>query len=158
MSFAITPERMTFLARAIRSTPDLSVRLWKRVRWDEGCWVWEGATTRGGYDVVSVAGRSVLTHRLSFELHRGEIPKGLFLDHLCRRTQCINPRHLDPVTHAENVRRGRAGHNTRAKQECPQGHVYDDENTYITPQGYRACRECARRRNRLHKQEKRRNG
>lgn len=78
-----------------------------------------------------------------------EIPNGLELDHLCRNRACVNPYHLDPVSHAENMRRGVAGLKQREKTHCPVGHEYTAENTYIHPQnGSRNCKACQRERTR----------
>jgi hypothetical protein len=41
-----------------------------------------------------------------YERERDPIPAGLHLDHLCRVRDCVNPEHLEPVTNAENLRRG----------------------------------------------------
>lgn len=83
---------------------------------DAGCWQWNGHIDRNGYgkayDASRPRGRRVdWAHRVSYRNHRGEIPKGLTLDHLCANTVCINPDHLEPVTYAENTRRAltRAG-------------------------------------------------
>ena len=79
-----------------------------------------------------------LAHRVAYELQVGPIPVGLQLDHLCRVRSCVNPAHLEPVTSAENTRRG-----LRAmKTHCPQGHPYAGENLLIRPTGQRRCRTC----------------
>lgn len=70
-----------------------------------GCWVWNGTRTRAGYATMSVECKTVYVHRWAYEHFVGPIPKGLELDHLCRNTRCVNPDHLEPVTHAENNRR-----------------------------------------------------
>ncbi|WP_369010576.1 HNH endonuclease signature motif containing protein, partial [Bacillus cereus] len=44
-------------------------------------------------------------HRYVYENLSGPIPEGMELDHLCRNPPCVNPDHLDPVTHEENMRR-----------------------------------------------------
>lgn len=59
-----------------------------------------------GYGQLRVDGKPQYVHRLVYEALRGEIPKGLHLDHLCRTPACVNPWHLEPVTQQENVRRG----------------------------------------------------
>lgn len=73
---------------------------------ETGCWVWQRCTGRAGYGYTSVDGVRVSAHRAFYERHVGPIPEGLHIDHLCRNTSCVNPDHLEPVTCAENLRRG----------------------------------------------------
>jgi hypothetical protein len=101
-----------------------------------GCWIWIRAKP-GGYG----------PHRTIYEKLVGEIPKGLELDHLCRVKACVNPDHLDPVTHRENVRRSPislAALNMR-KTHCPYGHGYTT-TTNIAGRNegrvQRVCRTC----------------
>ena len=119
-----------------------------------GCWLWTGALTDKGYARIRGASKPVKAHRLSYELARGPIPDGLELDHLCRVRCCVNPAHLEPVTHAENVRRSIAAIGNpgalagsavqRAKTHCPSGHEYNEANTYRLL-GSRFCRACRNR-------------
>lgn len=74
---------------------------------ESGCWLWQRAKYDTGYGVMRVAGRLVHAHRVLYERHIGPIPVGLELDHLCGVRSCVNPEHLEPVTHAENIRRCR---------------------------------------------------
>jgi hypothetical protein len=67
------------------------------------CWVWQRSTYRTGYGQIR---GSSSAHRYYYEEAYGEVPKGLHLDHLCRVRACVNPDHLEPVTCAENIRRG----------------------------------------------------
>jgi hypothetical protein len=73
------------------------------------CHVWVGQLNRNGYGVCCVKGyQTYLAHRITYEQKYGPIPRGLEPDHLCRVPACINAEHLEPVTRAVNVRRGKS--------------------------------------------------
>lgn len=72
------------------------------------CWVWQSCLSPDGYAVMTIQGdQSNYVSRWSYQLHGGTIPEGYEIDHLCRVRHCVNPDHLEPVTHAENLRRAR---------------------------------------------------
>jgi len=111
---------------------------------NSGCWLWTGATRSNGYGyirqyVAHVRTSDVQAHRFMYERHVGPIPKGLSLDHLCRVLQCVNPSHLEPVSHRVNVLRG-IGPTARNAQKtyCPQGHPFQ----LTGQQTRRWCPEC----------------
>lgn len=138
----------------------LEERFWAKVdkRKPSDCWPWLGAQGSGGYGTIRrTGGGNTPVHRVSYELFVGPIPAGLDIDHTCHdpevctkgdscpHRQCVNPAHLDPVTHRENVLRGDTIMSKNAvKMHCPQGHPYEGENLYITPAGGRDCRTCRR--------------
>ena len=68
-----------------------------------GFWLWTACLNPNGYGQVRVAGKAWLAHRRVYTLLVGEIPEGLSLDHTCRVHRCVNPEHLEPVTHAESL-------------------------------------------------------
>lgn len=69
------------------------------------CWIWTGSLVSGGYGMLRRYRQdAILAHRFSFELHKGPIPAGLIVRHLCNRPSCVNPSHLDLGTHEENMR------------------------------------------------------
>jgi hypothetical protein len=86
---------------------------------------------------VLVEGRSKtrLAHVVAYEEAVGLVPAGLELDHLCRQTLCVNPVHVEPVTHRENMRRAYG-------DTCKRGHALSGENLYVLPDGRRRCRTC----------------
>lgn len=110
-----------------------------------GCWVWQRGKT-DGYGRLYVNRVAHPAHRYTYQQLVGEVPTGLVLDHLCRLRSCCNPDHLEPITNAENVRRGAgaalAGAANKRKTHCPSGHAYKDVNVLVS-QGYRRCRVCA---------------
>lgn len=129
----------------------------KRVRVDpKGCWIWTGfIDSATGYGRITVDTENELAHRVSYRAFVGPIPPGLEIDHVCRTRACVNPFHLEAVTHLENVRRSPIGN--YAKTHCPQGHPYDAKNTYRWG-SRRYCIACRDARLREHKQRQRQIG
>ena len=125
-------------------------RFWAKVQreGDAQCWLFLGSRTRG-YGKFYNGGKYTYAHRYAYELLVGPIPDELQLDHLCRVRHCVNPAHLEAVTHQVNGLRGTSplADNAR-KTECVRGHPFDDENTYRDPKGRRQCRACSREKDR----------
>lgn len=107
------------------------------------CWMWVGAIHAKGYGQYFYAGQMRQAHRVGFTLARGEIPRGLQLDHLCRVRHCVNPSHLEPVTSLVNTHRGfgPSALNGR-KTRCVHGHPFDESNTRHRVRNGRNVREC----------------
>ncbi len=107
------------------------------------CWEWQNALTKFGHGRIRVGYAHRLAHRFVYELFVGIVPSHLECDHLCRNPKCVNPVHIEPVTHQENMLRGNSvsGVNAR-KTHCPYGHEFIGNNLLPKKSGQRACRTC----------------
>lgn len=121
------------------------------------CWLWMGSLGRNNYGRFWLNGRHVLAHKHSFLLTGRVIPEGYELDHLCRVHECVNPDHLEAVTHWENMRRSIVPQRTREFRalikHCKRGHEFTPENTFRKSNGGRGCRICKNDKNRLFMRE-----
>lgn len=136
----------------------LADRFWAKVdqRRSDDCWPWTaGKDNATGYGRFRGEDESESAHRTAYRLTYGEVPAGLQVDHTCHNADescaggptcphraCCNPAHLEAVTHAENVARGRSGARYAKRTHCPRGLEYSAGNTYVNPKGSRVCREC----------------
>lgn len=79
------------------------------IKTEDGCWIWQGGhsgTGRGGgYPRMSLDGQTVAVHRIMYVHFNGFVPSKKQIDHKCRNRLCVNPHHLEMVTHKENQRR-----------------------------------------------------
>ena len=126
------------------------VRFWSFVEKTDGCWLWQGHRATNGYGRFWIDGRTIPAHRWAYEQAGGLVPPGQELDHLCHNPPCVRPGHVEPVSHRDNVVRGRKNPVALAARatHCPRGHPYDLANTYFNPNhGGRQCRACGRLRN-----------
>lgn len=125
----------------------LPKRIIEKIVIDENnCWLWQAGITGKGYAVFRIGvgenRKSIGVHRWVYEQFFGEIQDDLVCDHLCRVRNCLNPQHIEPVTHAINVKRGLLG---QLQSHCKRGHLLAGENLQIIGTGekqYRRCREC----------------
>ncbi len=120
-------------------------RFWTKVEKTSTCWLWTRPIGPRGYALFWYHNGFQAAHRIAYEWAKGEIQGGLHIDHLCRVRHCVNPDHMEPVTCAENVRRGigPSGINSR-KTKCAQGHEYSGRNVRIAKSGQRECVTCRR--------------
>lgn len=131
---------------------DFRTRLISRIRIEPEtlCWIWLGDTSTGGYGQVKPPGKKrTYAHRASYEVFVASIPDGMVIDHLCRVPACINPSHLEPVTSAENARRGLLSDLREWPTVCKYGHDLSPGNYYerklSNGRTARPCKICASR-------------
>lgn len=146
----------------------IEMRFWQKVdvcgpipahRPDLGpCWIWTAGLNAYGYGAFNTPGFQWKAHRFAYELLVGRIPEGKQLDHTCHNgdpdcpgsrrclhRRCVNPFHLEPVTHRENLLRGQTVTASKAAQtHCIWGHEFTPENTRVRKNGTRNCRVCDR--------------
>lgn len=123
-------------------------------RLSDECWRWTGYVLWNGYGRFGI-GRDhsgqkqvAYAHRVAYELYRGSIPTGMDIDHLCRRRNCVNPEHLEPVSHRENCLRGEAPNvQIHLSGYCKRGHKMDEQNTTIEIRSGKPKRRCKTCRN-----------
>lgn len=120
---------------------------WIKVKKTQTCWNWIGYIGKTGYGQFKKNNKMQKAHRVSYELYKGKIRRELEIDHLCRNKKCVNPKHLEAVTHRENMLRGNSFVAINAKKiRCKYGHKFDKKNTgfFIDKnkcQG-RYCKKC----------------
>jgi hypothetical protein len=114
---------------------------------NSGCWLWTAALLDGRYGLIGRGGKNggmALAHRVSWKLHNGKVPDGLWVLHKCDVTICVNPDHLFLGTHKDNMidmtNKGRSTfgvRNARSKltEELAKEVKYSSEK----------ARKCARR-------------
>lgn len=133
-------------------SPEKYTIFMQRIRYESDCWVWTRALDNG-YGRFCIESRTLWAHRVSYEHHVGPIPKGLFIDHLCRNRACQNPAHMEVVSNVENTLRGVGITALNSKKtHCLNGHRFSLENTRLLPTrrksgvgpARRFCRACGR--------------
>lgn len=120
----------------------IAERLMNKTIKTETCWFWSGQKTHNGYgQFVYREGKNIkctMAHRAIYQTFIGPINPGLTLDHLCENKSCVNPKHLEPVTIGENIRRAPRS----ISKTCMYGHLYKEQSAYYKSKGARRCHVC----------------
>lgn len=117
-------------------------KFWSYVTKTDSCWLWSiKRKDPTNYGSISYKGRNYRAHRISLALLGVDMSVGE-VDHLCRNKACVNPGHLEVVSHRVNIQRAK-----EVQEYCKRGHRTTPENMYVKfskkDNTYvRQCREC----------------
>lgn len=110
---------------------------------NSGCWLWTASVTPYGHGRFNWKPAGSYAHRAAHLLFKGRIPNGKEIDHLCRVPSCVNPDHLEAVTHKVNIHRSPI--HSASKTHCKRGHPFSGSNLGKNPTtGARVCINCRR--------------
>jgi hypothetical protein len=115
----------------------------KIIKLDNGCWQWQGAkhysNNKIPYGQLRISRTKLkMAHIISYEVFIGKIPAKMDIDHLCKNTLCVNPKHLEAVSHKINCQRRKDS----GLPHCIYGHKYTKKTSYFNSKGYRKCKIC----------------
>lgn len=141
---------------------DIVQRFWSKVVKTETCWLWTAYVSGKGYGQFRMNGRMHAAHQVALLITGTPRPLGAEVDHLCRVRHCVNPAHLEWVTHAKNMERAgpylagpRPDHYLTGRTHCKNGHEFSADNTrhVVEKDGSRRrrCRVCQNEANLRHR-------
>ena len=114
-------------------------RFFSKIRKTKSCWFWTGNLDVNGYGQIAMGRKNLWkASRISYFLHKGEIPKKKVIMHLCDNPPCVNPLHLEAGTQSQNISHAYELHPRKLKEVCSRGHKFDGINS----RGNQICKQC----------------
>ena len=114
-----------------------------RITYEETpCLIWMGSLGAHGrpqMDKTRTEFGTQLVYRVTYQLEYGQLDDGMTIDHLCGNTRCIEPRHCQPQTVAENSAGGIARQRLREKRQDPLVHFQPYDHIQRTVCGQNVC-------------------
>lgn len=123
-------------------------RFWEKVDRSTGeCWRWTAAMNDRGYAQLWIDGKVEYAHRFAFECFIGDIPAGLYVDHLCHTPNCVNPDHLRLATNKQNQehRQGAQANSSSGIRGVSRNKLTGKWEAYVNHHGKRRRRSFAGR-------------